>query len=58
MNISDYPSRHPKAETRPNANSLEDYVNFIIHHACPNALTSSDIKTEILQCRCKLILLK
>ena len=48
MNISDYPSRHPKAETRPNINSLEYYVNFAIHYACPNALSLSDIKTETL----------
>lgn len=48
-NISDYPSRHPRAETKPNTNSLEDYVNFTIHYACPNAITLSDIKTETLQ---------
>ena len=46
MNISDY--WHPKAETRPNTNSLEDYVNFTIHYARPNAFTLSDIKTETL----------
>ena len=48
MNISDYPSRHPKAETRSNTNSLEDYVNFTTDYARPNALTLSDIKTETL----------
>ena len=46
MNISDY--WHPKAEIRPNTNSLEDYVNFTIHYARPNAFTLSDIKTETL----------
>ena len=57
MNIFDYPSQHPKAKNRPNTNSLEDYIDFTIHYAFPNALTLSDIKTETLhdetmQCRC------
>ena len=47
-NISNYPSRHPKAETRPNTNSLEDPVNFTIYYACPNVLILLDIKTETL----------
>ena len=48
LNISDYPSLHPQIENKPLSSVLEDYVNFTITYACPNAVTLADIKTETL----------
>ena len=44
-NISDYPSRHPHDSPDDEiSESVEEYVNEITVHACPNALTLSYIE--------------
>ena len=45
-NISDYPSRHP---AKTGSYNIEEYVNFIAEHACPNALSIEDIQQETLK---------
>ena len=46
-NISDYPSRHPfSISTNDSDNEVEQYVNFVVNYACPNALSIDDIREE------------
>lgn len=52
-NPADYMSRHPilseKIESTRAAKVAEEYVNFIVSHATPKAMTLTEIKTETLK---------
>ena len=52
-NPADYMSRHPipsvKEESTRAAKVAEEYVNFIVSHATPKAMTLSEIKAETLK---------
>ena len=45
-NIADYPSRHPIGNSADNSEEIEQYINYVAEHACPNAISIEDVREE------------
>ena len=46
LNPADFPSRHPLDIKTRTENITEQYVNFVQHHVCPEAISLKEIRDE------------